>query len=209
MKVLIADDHEVARRGLREMLREEFDRLSFGEATDFHEVLDLVGTKEWDLLILDIIMPGPGVVNVITEVRQLRPNLPILTLTGTAEPEYAVSLMKAGANGYVIKDYLSTEFLKAVRKVLKGETYLTSDALNEITASLRTGRPGVIHQRLSPRELEIFQMIATDMAVKEIAGSLNLSEKTVATHVARIKEKTGLMSYVAIARYAILQKLVE
>lgn len=209
LKVLIADDHEVVRRGLKEVLREEFNRVSFGEATNFPEVLELVSSKDWNLLILDIIMPGPGVVSVIAEIRKVRPNLPVLMLTGTSEPEFAVSSMKAGANGYITKGYVSTELVNAVRKVLAGQTYLTAEALNNVTASLRNDQADGLHERLSPRELEIFRLIATGMSVKEIAGSLNLSDKTVATHIARIKEKTGLMSYVEMTRYAMLHKLVE
>lgn len=209
LNILIADDHEVVRRGLKDVLQEGFPKLHVGEAEDFHTVLAFLSKKKWDLIILDIIMPGPNIGEVIAKIRSVEPDLPILILTGIAEHEFAVTTLKAGANGYITKQYASVELINAVKKVLAGEPYLSNEALAGVAASLRQTNDKQTHELLSPRELEIFILIATGKSVKEIAGELGVSDKTIATHIARIKEKTGMMTYVEMTRYALRHKLVE
>lgn len=209
LNILIADDHEVVRRGLREVLAEGMGKVTFGEAADFHAVLALLSKKKWDLIILDIVMPGPNIGDVIAKIREVEPELPILVLTGIAEHEFAVTTLKAGANGYITKQYASEELINAVQKVLAGEPYLSNEALAGVAASLRQSGDKQSHELLSPREMEIFILIATGKSVKEIAGELGVSDKTIATHIARIKEKTGIMTYVEMTRYALRHKLVE
>jgi two-component system, NarL family, invasion response regulator UvrY len=208
MSILVADDHEVVRRGLKDILADEFDKVRIGEARDSKETLTLVAERKWDLILLDIVMPGPDIVEVISEIRKRQPDVPILILTAVSELEYAVNTIKAGANGYITKQYASDELLLAIKKVLAGETYLSGETVKELAATLRGGEEKQ-HQKLSPRELEIFCLIAKGESVKEIAADLNCSDKTVSTHLSRIKEKTGLSSYVEITRYALQNRLVE
>ncbi|HVU22678.1 MAG TPA: response regulator transcription factor [Opitutus sp.] len=209
LRILIADDHEVTRRGLKEILQDEFGDVHTDDAHDAAETLRLVAAHAWDLVLLDIIMPGMNVVEVLAEIRRLRPAVPVLILTAVSEMEYVVRTLKAGANGFINKRHASDELIAAIRKVLAGETYLSGEAITSLAATLRGGEPELPHQRLSERELQVFRLIARGKTVKEIAGDLGVSDKTVGTYLARIKEKTGLVSYVEITRYALHHQLVD
>lgn len=207
--VLIADDHAVTRRGLREIINEAFDGVEIGEAVDAPSAIAQVSARPWDLVLLDVLMPGATVLEVLAAIRGARPVTPVLALTAATEIEYVVQTLKAGANGLVHKHRAPDELLEAIRRVLAGGTYLHPDTAAEIAAGLGAAAVPEPHTRLSERELEIFRLIALGKAVKEIAVDLSISDKTVATYLARIREKTGLNSHVEIARYALRHKLVE
>jgi DNA-binding NarL/FixJ family response regulator len=207
--VLVADDHEVTRRGIRELLRDEFADVTVIEAATGPEVLSRLPTREWDLIILDIIMPGQSILDILRHIRELHPAVPVLVLTAATEVEYVIQTLKAGANGIIHKNQAAAELSGAIRKVANGDMYLHPETAVLLATSLREVGDGAIHKKLSERELEIFLGIARGRAVKEIAGDLDLSEKTVATYIGRIREKTGLFSYVDIARYALQQGLVD
>lgn len=206
--VLIADDHEIVRRGLLEILRENFASVEICEAGDFTSALRLLPTRPWDLLLLDILMPGGNVLDLLAHVRSADANVPVLVLTAATETEYVIQTLKAGANGFVHKHRTSDELLEAIRKVSSGGRYLDPDSALAVAAALGSERPAA-HEKLSARELEIFRLIALGRAVKEVAADLGLSDKTVATYLARIREKTGLSSHVEIARYALRHRLVD
>lgn len=208
-RILIADDHQVTRRGLQEILREEFREISFGEARDADEALRLAEDSEWDLILLDIVMPGMGVIELIGAIRGECPDTPILILTAVTEQEYVVRTLQAGANGFISKQHAADELITAVRKVMGGETFLTGEGISHLAASLRGDDQELPHRKLSKREMQVFIHIAQGRTIKEIGGELNLSDKTVGTYLARIKEKTGLISYVEIARYAMRHHLVD
>ena len=208
--VLIADDHEVTRRGLRELLWERFPSLEVVETFDVPSTLAALDTHPWELILLDILMPGGHIIDLLKQVRDRNTNVPILILTAAEEPEYVVQTLKAGANGLVHKHRAAAELLDAIDIVSNGGRYLDRDgalAVAEFSASLEGELEA--HHRLSPRELDIFRRIAQGQAVKEIAADLNLSDKTVATYLARIRSKTKLSSHVEIARYALAHKLVD
>lgn len=207
--VLIADDHEVTRRGIRDLLRDAYPDLEFAEVADGSQVLSRIGERAWDLLLLDVLMPGPGVTTVVAGARAAAPRMPILVLTAATEIEYCVQALRAGANGYIHKHRATDELLEAVRRVAAGGVYVHGDTAAEIAIALRAPDQEHPHAKLSPRELEIFRLIARGRAIKEIAGDLGLSDKTVATYLARIREKTGLTSHVEIARYALQHRLVD
>jgi len=202
-RIVIADDHEVVRRGLKDILTEWIEDVEVAEASTADELLALVRAERRSLVILDIIMPGPGVVDVIKEVKQLQADLPILILTAVMEDQYASQTLAAGADGYITKRYASDELVNAVRALLRGERYLSQEALRAVTGQLRGDVPSLPHERLSPRELQVFLLLARGQTVKEAAAELNVSDKTVATYIIRIREKTGLSSYVEFARYAL------
>lgn len=211
LNILIADDHELVRRGLKELLREEYPDATLEEAENGEAAVSMLGKRKWDLILLDIVMPGLNIIDLLSSIRQRDAHVPILILTAVSETEYAVSTLKAGANGYITKQHASDELILAVRTVLGGQSYLSREAANALTARLRgtTAKAEAPHEALSEREFEIFCMLARGKSVKEVAFDLSLSAKTVATYIARIKEKTGLETYVEIARYALQHKLVD
>jgi two-component system, NarL family, invasion response regulator UvrY len=207
--MLIADDHEVVRRGLKLILIEEFSGAQIGESANAREMLEQVAAREWDLVLLDINMPGRTGLDALAEVKELRPNLPVLILSVYPEAEFAERTLRAGAAGYINKQFASDEILLAVRKVLSGGTYVSATIAEKLASSLKGGDSRALHEKLSDRELEVFRLIALGKSVKEIAGELALSEKTVGTYIGRIKEKTRLSSHVEITRYAFQNRLVE
>lgn len=208
-RVLIADDHQVVRHGLRQILQDEFKEFHIGEANDSAQAVELVASQPWDLVLLDINMPGRGGLDALAEIRRLRPKLPILVLSAAPEAEYAVRALKAGAAGYINKQFASDELIVAVRKVMGGGVYASGMVSETLLSGLKAGGEKALHEKLSDRELHVFRLIGMGRSVKEIAAELSLSDKTVATYLARIKEKTGLKSYVEITRYAFQNKLVE
>lgn len=206
--VLIADDHEVTRRGIREILRDAFGELDSTEVSDGSAVLDLLGTP-WDLFVLDVMMPGPGIVPLVSRIREAHPTASILVLTAATETEYVIQTMRAGASGVLHKHRASDELVRAVRAVCEGGHYLHAETAAAIASAVgdRDARP--LHSKLSERELDIVCRIARGQAVKEIAADLGLSNKTVATYLMRVRGKTGLSSHVEITRYALRNGLVE
>lgn len=210
LHILIADDHAITRRGMKEILQDEFGRVTVGEARDLADVRAQLGKRSWDLMLLDIIMPGVvNIVDLLVEIRSQHRTMPILILTAVGETEYAVRTLKAGANGYITKQRAPDELILAVRQVMAGQTYLSPAALNEVTAALRGKEGDQPHEALSERELQVFTLIAKGETLKEIAADLGVSEKTIGTYLARIRDKTGLVSYVEIARYAIQHRLAD
>lgn len=209
LKILIADDHAVTRRGLREILQDTYGEVEIGEAADAAEAIRLAESKRWDLLLLDIVMPGMNIIDALEVFRERFPTMPVLVLTAISEMEYVVRTLKAGAKGYINKQYATDELIRAVGKVLAGETFLSGDAIAHLAASLREDAATMPHHKLSERELQVFCLIARGRTIKEIAGDLEVSDKTVGTYLARIKEKTDLVSYVEITRYALQHRLVD
>ena len=208
-RILIADDHPVVRRGSRELLTQEYPRLTVGEAGDSREAVDLLTQQDWDLLLLDINMPGRNGLDVLEEARKIRPRMPVLVLSAYSEEEFAVRAFKLGASGYLTKQCVPDELFAAVRKILAGGKYVTASLAEHMAALLGGEISQAPHEALSRRELQVLQMIASDRTLKEIAAELSLSEKTIGTYRARIAEKTGLSSKGEITRYALQHKLVE
>jgi DNA-binding NarL/FixJ family response regulator len=206
LRVLIADDHAMIRVGLRAILEREFPDLSVGEAQNSTEVLQKIREEKWQLLLLDIIMPGLTVVETLQQVRELDADVRILVLTAVPEAEYVAAVLRAGANGYITKQCEPEEFIHAVHKVLDRGFYLTDEGVRQLAGGPLADTAA--HERLSGRELEVLKLVARGRAIKSIAEDLHVSEKTVATYVTRIREKTGLHSYVEMARYALRHGLV-
>jgi two-component system, NarL family, invasion response regulator UvrY len=199
----------VVRRGLKLIRLEEFRDAQIGESGNARETLVQVAAREWDLVLLDINMQGRSGLDVLAEIKQLRPKLPVLILSVSPEAEFAERTLRAGADGYINKQFASDEILLAVRKVLSGGTYVSAAVAEKLASAVQGGAAQAVHEKLSDRELEVFRLIALGKSVKEIAAELALSEKTIGTYIGRIKEKTGLSSYVEFTRYAFQKKLVE
>jgi len=208
-RILIADDHELLRRGLKGILAEVYKDVQIGEAGDGREALELAQKQKWDIVLLDINMPGRGGIEVLQDLKQQFPALPVLVLSAFPEKDYAVRAFKLGAAGYVSKQSASGELLAAVKKALSGGRYVTP-LLGEALAAMVAGEaPIAPHELLSNRELQVLRMVALGKALKEIAAELSLSEKTIGTYRMRISQKMGLSTNVEIARYAALHKLVD
>jgi two-component system invasion response regulator UvrY len=209
MKILIADDHEVVRRGLKDILADEFPKLEVGNSRDARETLEAVRKHAWDVVLLDINMPGRSGLDVLQELKTLRPKLPVVVLSAYAEQDYAMRAFKLGAAGYVNKQSASDELLAALRKALAGGRYITP-SLAERMAEVLTGEsPTEPHELLSNRELQVLRLIASGKSIKEISVELSLSEKTVGTYRARLAEKMKLSTNVELTRYALRQGLVQ
>ena len=209
MRVLIADDHAVFRRGLKETLAEGFSRLTFGEARTAQETLELVRSRDWDVVILDISMPGRSGLDILDELKRLRPKLPVLLLSMHPEHQFARRALKAGAAGYLTKDGVPEELRDAIKKIVHGGRYISATLAEKLAMDLREGADLPLHELLSDREFQVLRMIASGKTVKEIADELCLSIKTVSTYRARILEKTGMKTNAELIRYALESQLVD
>jgi DNA-binding NarL/FixJ family response regulator len=209
IRVLIADDHEIVRRGLHDILTTRLGEVKVGEAKDANEAVSLLIGGEWDLLLLDINMPGRSGLEVLAEAKRIRPKTPVLVLTSYPEEQFAMRALKLGASGYLTKQSASDELVTAVQRVLAGRKYVTASLAEHLASSFSEAGDAAPHEALSHRELQVLRLIALGKSIKEIAAELNLSEKTVATYRSRLAEKTGLRTNVEIARYALRQGLVE
>jgi DNA-binding NarL/FixJ family response regulator len=208
-RILIVDDHELLRRGLRQILAEAFPKLLVAEATDARQALDIAAREPWDLVLLDINMPGRSGIEVLQELRQLYPKLPVVVLTAFPEKDYALRAFKLGAAGYISKESASSELIAAARKALDGRRYITPSLAETLAATVAGESSAVPHDMLSNRELQVLRMVALGKPLKEIAAELSLSEKTIGTYRLRISRKLGLGTNVELARYATRHKLVE
>ena len=208
MKVLIADDHNVVREGLKHILEGRYGQLTFGEARDGTEALNLIWKEEWDLVLLDIHMPGRDGLEVLREGKKERPRMPVLILSGSSQEEYAVRALRDGAAGYIEKNAPEEEFLLAVGEALAGRCYLTPAIAQRLAREVAAPSDKPVYEKLSDREYQVMKMLASGKTVKEVAAELSLSVKTVSTYRARILEKLGLSSNVDIARFAMKAGLV-
>ena len=209
IRILIADDHAVVRRGLRETLGEAFPKVTFGEASTAQEALDSVGRQNWDVVILDISMPGKSGLDILGDLHRLRPHLPVLLLTMHPEGQFAKRALKAGAAGYLTKESVPEELKEAVRRVRAGGRYVSASLAEKLAFDLRPEADTPVHELLSDREFQVLRMLAAGRTVKQVANEIALSVKTVSTYRARILLKTGMKTTAELIRYAIQAGLVD
>lgn len=209
MRILIADDHAMFRRGLRETLAEAFPRVIFGEAKTAVETVEFVRRHHWDVVILDISMPGKSGLDILDDVKRLRPRTPVLLLTMHPEQQYARRALKAGAAGYLTKDSVPDELKVAIKKIIAGGRYVSATLAEKLAVDLRRGADVPLHELLSDREFQVLRMLASGKSVKEMAEELSLSVKTVSTYRGRILEKTGMKTNADLIRYALESQLVD
>lgn len=209
MKILIVDDHALIRRGMISLLSGQYQGLQIGEAADAREGLDAVAKKGWDLVIVDISMPGRNGLELIQEIKREKPNLPVLVVSAHSEKDYALRAFKLGASGYVSKQSAPDVLVTAVERLLSGRRYVSQDMAEQLAGAVSGNAPTDSHAALSNRELEVLKLIASGRTIKEISGMLALSVKTVATYRSRIAEKMGLSSNVELTRYAMTHDLVD
>ena len=208
-RVLIADDHEIVRCGLRGILTTGLGKVAVSEAKNAGEAINLLIQQHWDLVLLDLNMPGRSGLEVLEESRRLRPKTPVLVLTSYPEEQFALRAFKLGAAGYITKQSVTDELITAVQRVLAGGKYVTASLAERLASCVGETRETAAHEALSHRELQVLRLIAVGKSMKDIAAELALSEKTVATYRSRISQKAGLKTNVEIARYALKQGLVE
>ena len=208
-RILIADDHAIVREGLRRILQSVPGIEVAGEAVSGDEVMARVREGGFDLLLLDLSMPGKSGIELIKWAKSARPELAVLVLSMHQEEQYAVRAIRAGASGYVTKESASALLAAAIRKVADGGLYISPGVAEQLALTLRPQAAGLPHQTLSDREYEVFSQLVSGGSVSDIAARLHLSGKTVSTHKARILEKMGMDSVAGLVRYAVAHQLVD
>jgi two-component system, NarL family, invasion response regulator UvrY len=209
IRILIADDYAVVRRGLKLIVAEEADMTVVGEAATAEEMLAFVRTQPCDLVVTDISMPGRSGLDVLGEIRQEYPHLPVLVLSMHSEDQYGMRALQLGASGYLTKDNAPKEMVKAIRKVVTGGKFFSSTIIERAASNLSIETEQPVHEMLSKREHEVLCLIATGKTRTEIAGNLALSAKTVSTYRMRILEKMAMKKTADLVRYAITNRLVN
>jgi two-component system, NarL family, invasion response regulator UvrY len=209
IKVLIADDHPIVRQGLRQILSETADMVVAGEASDGREALAQVQAGGWDVLVLDISMPERSGLDILKELKQIQPDLPVLVLSIHAEEQLAVRLLKVGAAGYLTKENAPGELVKAIRKVLSGGRYVSPTLAESLAFDLDISSDQPRHEKLSDREFQVLQLMGEGKTLVEIAEALFLSPKSVSTYRHRLLKKLNLTNNSELIRYAIENSLIE
>jgi two-component system, NarL family, invasion response regulator UvrY len=209
IRILVADDHAVVREGIKHIFSETPDMYIAGEASNGQEVLENIGKRDYDLLLLDIAMPGRDGLEILKEIKTRNPKLPVLILSMFPEEQYTLRALKSGASGYLTKDSIPNELLKAVRKILRGGKYVSASFSEKLLAELTSDIEKPLHQTLSDREYQIMRMIASGKTMNVIADELSLSVKTVYTYRARILEKMGMKNNMELTHYATKHGLID
>lgn len=208
ISILIADDHTIMREGLKRILEGQDDFVVVGEATNGFEAMDWVKKGGFEVLLLDLSMPGKSGVELIKQIKIELPKLPILALTMHEEEQYAVRTIRAGASGYLTKESAATLLVEAIRRVAAGRLYISPSVAEQLALNIMPSNDVEPHKRLSDREFEVFQLLASGASVSEIAEKLHLSVKTVSTHKTRILQKMNAHSLADIVKYAMINNLL-
>ena len=211
INILLADDHPYLRRGLTQILTDEFSEAVIGEASNVHELVEQVQQRRWDVVVLDLTMPGRGGLEGLHELKRLFPNLPVLVLSMHPEDQFAVRVLRAGGAGYLTKESAPQELVQAIKAISRGGKYITPKTAELLASHIHQHddheRP--LHSFLSDREDQVFRLIAGGSTITEISDQLSLSIKTISTYRTRILEKLNLKTNADLARYAVQHHLVE
>jgi two-component system, NarL family, invasion response regulator UvrY len=209
IKILVVDDHAVVREGIKQILAGQADMVVEDEAGSGTETFSKVMKQNFDLLLLDISMPGRNGIEVLEEIKSLRPKLPVLILSMHPEEQYAVRMLRAGAAGYLTKASAPQELISAIRKVSRGVKYITISLAEKLAFDLDAGADKPLHEKLSNREYQVMLMLASGTSVSEVAEELCLSVKTVSTYRTRIMEKMGMKKNAELTLYAVNNNLLD
>jgi DNA-binding NarL/FixJ family response regulator len=209
IKILIADDHSVVRRGVIQILSENFPAALFGEAANAQELLSKIHEEKWSMLTLDIAMPGRSGLDILRELRNSYPRLPVLILSVHPESQYARRALKIGAAGYLSKDAIPFELVDAVRRILQGGRYVSPALAETLAIDLAMETHGPPHEALSDRELEVLRMMGMGKTMTQIAETLALSPKTISTYRTRILVKMEMRTTGELIRYAVENHLID
>jgi DNA-binding NarL/FixJ family response regulator len=209
VRILIVDDHAVVRAGLRQLIADSGDMAVTGEAADGDEALGMVAQNQYDVVILDLSMPGRGGLDALKQMHSLHPQVPVLVLSMYPEEQYAVRVLKAGAAGYLTKSSATEELLNALRRIASGRKYISETLAETLAQDLGHAMDDEPHKTLSDREYQVMSLIASGKTVSEIAGQLTLSVKTVSTYRERILTKMRLKNNAELTHYVINNHLLE
>ena len=208
LKILIADDHAIVRKGLRQILLEEYPSAVIGEVADAESLLAEIIKDEWSIVITDMNMPGRSGLDALTQIKQIAPQLPVLIMSMYPEDQYALRVLKAGASGYLGKDNIHDDIIRAIQAVQLGKKFITATVAEKLADSLGEDKALQLHETLSDREFEVLKLLAAGKAVSDIASQLSLSATTVSTYRARIMEKMNMRTNAELTRYALEKKLI-
>ncbi|MBI3752834.1 MAG: response regulator transcription factor [Deltaproteobacteria bacterium] len=209
IRILIADDHAVVRQGLKKILSEHSDMAVLGEAENGNDVLAQIRQKKWDIVILDITMPGKSGFDVLKDIRAERPTLPVLILSMLPEEQFAKRSIKAGASGYLTKGSAPEELVRAIRKIYDGGKYISPTLAEQLAGDLNIQTEKPAHEALSDREFQVLLKLAEGKSITAIAAELSLSAKTITTYRSRILQKMNMRSNAELTRYVIEHHLVD
>lgn len=208
IRILIADDHSIVRRGLKEILCEEFPDATITEVSDGNELLQNAGNENWNIIISDLSMPGKTGLEALKILKEELPKIPVLILSMHPEDQYAIRVLRAGAAGYLTKGSASEELIVAVRKILSGRKYISASVAEKIAEHLEIDSKKELHETLSDREFAVMKLIASGKTISEIADALSLSVTTVSTYRARILLKTNMKTNAELTHYSIENNLI-
>lgn len=209
MKILLTDDHALIRRGLRQVLLESFGNAVVGEAQNAQEALDQIRKKDWDVVVMDITMPGRSGIDILRDIKLARPALPVLILSMHGEEQFGRRVLKSGAAGFIAKQSAPDELVRAIRKVLTGGRYISGSLAERLASDMTANAETPLHETLSDREFQVMCMFASGKTNGQVAQDLSLSVKTITTYRSRILEKMNLKNNAELTHYAIKNRLVE
>jgi len=209
MRILVADDHAIMRDGLINSLSRSFPDADFGEAGTSPAILSMIRDEKWDLVILDINIPGRNGLEVLKDIKEHIPDLPVIILSMYPEDQFAIRTIKAGASAYLTKDTSIPELVKAIKSILEKKQYITSSVASLLTSEVRGNQSKPLHETLSDREFQVFKLISSGKTISIIAGELSLSVKTISVYRANILQKMNLKNNAEITSYAFRNNLTE
>lgn len=207
-RILIADDHAIVRRGMKQLLLEHYPFATIGEAANVEELIKEVMDKQWDVVVCDMNMPGRSGLDALTQIKEISPKLPVLIMSMYPEDQYALRVLKSGASGYLAKETIHDDIVKAIEMVIQGKRFITSAVAERLAEAVNSDADRELHESLSDREFDVFKLLETGKSVSEIALQLSLSSTTVSTYRSRIMEKMRMKSNAELARYAIEKGLI-
>jgi DNA-binding NarL/FixJ family response regulator len=208
LRILIADDHAIVRKGLKQVILEEYPSAVIKEVADAEDLLKEVIAQEWNIVICDMNMPGRSGLDALNQIKQASPQLPVLIMSMYPEDQYALRVLKAGAAGYLGKDSIHDDIIKAIQTLQLGKKFITPSIAEKLATSLGQDTNLQSHEMLSDREFDVFKLLASGKSVSEIAAQLSLSATTVSTYRSRIMEKMGIQSNAGLTRYALEKNLI-
>jgi two-component system invasion response regulator UvrY len=208
IRILIADDHAIVRKGLRQLLLEEYPTATIDEVSDAEGLIKKAIQEKWDVVVCDLSMPGRSGLDALRQIKQTSPTLPVLIMSMHPEDQYALRVLKAGASGYLGKDAIHDELIKAVQTVLLGKKFITPSIAERLAEAFDSDSAQQAHETLSDREFDVFKLLSGGKSVSEIALQLSLSVTTVSTYRSRIMEKMNMKSNAELTRYALEKKLI-
>lgn len=208
IRILIADDHAIVRKGLTQLIKDEFPSANVAGVGDSESLMSKITEEDWDIILCDLSMPGRSGLDALRQIKQAYPSLPVLIMSMHAEDQYALRVLKAGASGYLGKDNIHEDIIKAIRTVLLGKKFITPSVAEKLAQAFESDDKQSPHEKLSDREFDVFKLLAAGKAVSDIADQLSLSVTTVSTYRARILEKMTLKSNADLTRYALNNNLI-